>query len=248
MTKQVVRAAYVWRPISGREAHRHGLKPKPPVAGQIAGVVDVRELWIESELNSHWTVAYRLAIDDEHALVSEVRIFPREQGRSTPGRWSAEWLGLKARAPAGGISTKLIRSVRLGHDVHALEPILKQARKQQPELFDLQHGWLGGLGLTPYTAGHDGRRASKKAGGRGRPSLSVDTYANIAGRYAAAVKKGSRRPVLDVAKQLRLAPATVRMRVSRARNLGLLESGTQGARGGKLTAKGRRAFRKKRTR
>src|SRR5438876_11880491 len=64
----------------------------------------IRQAWIEVPLDDAWMVAYQLVNLSGEPVVAEVRVFPNERGKGRPpGVWSAEFLGVNARAPAGGI-------------------------------------------------------------------------------------------------------------------------------------------------
>ena len=69
---------------------------------------------------------------------------------------------------------------------------------------------------------------------RGR-KLDEHRYAQIAVLYAQRYEAGSMRPTADVAKRLRLTPATARAAVAKARKLGLLTTTSRGERSGRAT-------------
>ena len=175
--------------------------------------------------------------------MAEVRVFPNEGHRAglRPGQWSAERLGMKAKVPSSGLSTRLLRKVSLGHDVRSIPAIIENIRSRNPALLE-PGGDFRRFGLTRYLKGRDGRRGgvvsqpSTSAPRRGRPPLAPLEYARFAKRYAAAVKQGSRHPARDVRDQLQLKSTTVRARLSKARALGYLTTaGGRGCRGGVLT-------------
>ena len=202
------------------------------------------EAWLEVALNGDWQVAYRLSVRGETAEVSEVRLFPNETGElgRTAGTWSVDQLGAEARVPPGGVSTRLLRHVKLGYQLRALDAIMKHQATDHPGAFDRGMPFDAAR-LTPYTHGRDSRRGT--VGGRGRPALPDSVYADIASRFARACKRGSKSPVADVARELTLSNATVRGRLQTARNTGLLtRAGKQGCVGGELTKRGRLALRR----
>jgi hypothetical protein len=195
-------------------------------------------LWIEMPLpvDAAWTVAYRVIVQKTRAVVAEVRVFPSEPDipDREAGSWRGEWLGRKAHVPSGGLSTRALRSIRLGYDVRSLEQVITQV-KQNPDLrplLDPEHGWLGAMGLTQDLT-TDRPRAT--VAGRGRPALPRSEYAALAAAYVAACASGSRRPVLDVARQRGDSVSLVRARIHTARRLGFLERGSPGCAGGTLT-------------
>ena len=200
------------------------------------------EAWLETTLGDDWMVAYRLHVRGESAEVAEVRVFPNEthlKGR-TGGHWSVDQLGEQARVPKGGVSARLLKTVRLGYNVRALDAIMEHQAKDHPGAFD--RGMPFDLArLTPHTRGRDSRRGT--AGGRGRPPLPDKVYADVAGRFAAAFTSGSKSPTADVARELGLSHATVRGRLQVARDNGLLtRAGKKGCLGGELTPRGRKAW------
>src|SRR5207244_4410659 len=130
--------------------------------------------------------AYRLVVKDARAIVAEVRVFPYEDEHRLPGQWSGVWVG-RAKVPSAGLTTRLLRRLRLGHDVHSLPQIVGNLKDQAPQLrhvFDLPVDIL----LAPPPP-----RSS--AGGRGRPRLPDRQYAELAAAYAAAVARGSTTPI-----------------------------------------------------
>lgn len=240
-TQTVVRVHFAWRPVSRADAHAHQLDVRAPRAGEVAGVASRRELWIESALDNQWIVAYRIAIQRRRAVVSEVRVLPNEPRPRAPGRWSgAGWEGMDATVPTGGLSTRLLRKVRLGHDVHSLSRILEHVQRDDPNALKPE-GWLGRMGVTQTTQ----PKRPRPGLGRGRPPLPALTYAEVAAVYAAAVARGSKRPVEELASHYRQPVALIRSRVQRARALGYLESGVQGTAGGRLMPKAKGILRVK---
>jgi hypothetical protein len=170
-------------------------------------------------LGKRWTAAYRLTVQDGAVVVGEVRIFPQEPpGRALPGQWSAEVLGIRARVPWGGITGRLVR-VKVTEHLRVADQVLRQS-----------DDWL----RHPLALDAARRRAQP---GLGRPRKPDLWYARAAGRYAAALRGGSTRPVVDVAAQLGLTVARARDAIHQARARGLLTPGTRGRRGGALTRK-----------
>jgi len=221
-------------PIRAAFARRYGLDPIP-IPPIYDAVLDVQDIWLESELpaDSRWRVAYRVLLREGRVIVAEVRVFPRETNRVLgPGEWLAEWLGRKAAdVPAGGLSTRDLRSIRLGHDVHSIKAIVDELKASAPQLLDPSFGQFGELGLTA----HFGSAAKpKKATGRGRPALDAMEYAVLAAAYADAVAAGSRHPIRDVAERCGLTTNKVRSRIHAARARGFLDRGRQGNAGGLL--------------
>lgn len=211
-------------------------------------MVETEDLWIEMPLpiDAAWIVAYRVVVQKTRAVVAEVRVFPSEPDipDREAGSWQGEWLGRQAQVPAGGLSTRALRSIRLGHDVRSLDLVITQV-KQNPDprvrrLLDPERGWLGAIGLTEAMTTDRPRAA---VAGRGRPALPRSEYAALAAAYVAALAGGRRQPVLDVANQFTLSVSCVRARIHTARRLGFLERGSPGSAGGALTPAARRLLR-----
>jgi hypothetical protein len=222
-------------PIAPKTARRLGLEVRPWPAGSGIYVDDV---WLEVPLegDKRWVVAYRVVVQNGRAIVAEIRVFPNEPDRETAGEWSGQSLGAKAAVPAGGLSTRALRSIRLGHDVHSLKKLEDYFRSNRPE--DVQR-LLESFGLDGIRSNGQTARAS---GGRGRPALPREEYARLASAYADAVGRGSRNPIRELAQQLGLPATRIRARIHRARELGFLDPGSQGSAGGHLMPAARRAL------
>ena len=75
-------------------------------------LVEVRDFWIEQRFDREWIAAYRIVPNFEGSpVIAEVRLFPFEQARRHPGEWSAQLLGVRARAPEGGITKRLMNRI-----------------------------------------------------------------------------------------------------------------------------------------
>ena len=240
ITTPAVRGSFEWVPVSRADARAFHLDIRPHHASEVAGVAARRELWVESPLDDRWVVAYRIAIQQGRAVISEVRVFPAEALPRPPGRWSgAGWKGMDAPVPPRGLSTRLLRRVRLGHDVHSLPRIIENVRRHDPGALK-PDGWLGVLGITETT-----RVERQPSGtGRGRPALPEHTYARLAAAYAVAVARGSAHPVQDVAARFRQPVPRMRSRIQTARRRGFLEPGVQGNAGGQVTPDAKRLLQK----
>src|SRR5262245_40279635 len=79
------------------------------------GKVAVLEVWREVSVGPGWMAALRLLPRPGRVIVGEVRLFPDERpfpGRHV-GRWSAEYLGVAAPCPPGGVTGRLLRRLPL---------------------------------------------------------------------------------------------------------------------------------------
>ena len=199
----------------------------------------VEEVWLPLDLGDHWRACYRLAVQGGAVVVGEVRVFPRETGASerlllSSGQWSAEMFGSSATVPPGGITARLLRQVRVGEHHRVADKIVRQvAGDPHP----LAQDAAARHGLT--TLGPTGAR-------RGRPRKPDFFYAQVADRYEAALKRGSRRPAEDVADAMGVSGGQVRQWLYAARDRGLLTRapryervGQQGVKGGSLTPRAR---------
>lgn len=239
-----VRWSWARRAVGPTDAKRYDLDVKRAVGREVAGVVSMSELWIESPLDEHWLVAYRIVIQRARAVVSEVRVFPNESSPRQSGVWSGAWRGVggktAASVPLGGVTTRLLRRVRLGHDVHSLprivERIVREYGRVPPGLVRC------GVSVTPAAG------SPRTGSGRGRPALPPHTYARIAAAYAKAVARGSTRPVQELADRFEQPVARMRSRIQRARARGYLEPGVQGQAGGRLTPLAKRLLKVKKRR
>ena len=234
--------------------HEEDLAPVP--RGRATRQTTVYNVWLEMPLDEHWMVAHRLVPQAGQPVVAEVRVFPREASRSKRGEWSARLLGVRALVPAGGLTARLHRRVKLG--AHLVEGVKVMAwvaeeadrrrqaahgtrRRVGPAPFDAD-GWLGRLGFAAPPERRPIRRSGKSPGRPGRPPAAV---ARVARDYADAVNRKSRRPVADVAARRQLKSHTVRDMVRRARVLGLLSPAVPGRAGGQLTPRGRALLKKR---
>jgi hypothetical protein len=76
----------------------------------------VDNLWIERDLGGGWVAAYRIGAASGSPVVAEVRVFPNEPDRQ-PGEWSAEWHGVHAALPVGGLTGRVLKRVTLRTDL-----------------------------------------------------------------------------------------------------------------------------------
>ena len=178
--------------------------------------------------------AYRLGVQNGRPIVLELRVFPDEPDRPWAGEWSGEYLGALAPAPAGGLTARLLRAPRVGEHRRYADEMMKElsaspflGAEEAKRLF----GIVGAAVTTP----------KKKKTGAGRPAgRSMLAYAQLADEYAKAWAAGDRKPIVTVAKRLRLTASETSRLVYQSRKRGLLTEITQGIPGGQLTELGRR--------
>src|SRR5262245_45214255 len=78
------------------------------------GLVVVEERWIFTPIGIDWVAGFRLVSQDGRPTIGEFRVFPAEkvEPRLEPGQWSIEALGVHAKVPEGGITSRLLRRVQ----------------------------------------------------------------------------------------------------------------------------------------
>src|SRR5215470_19926574 len=78
------------------------------------GLVVVEERWIFTPVGIDWVAGFRLVSQDGRPTIGEFRLFPAEkvEPRLEPGQWSIEALGVHAKVPEGGITSRLLRRVQ----------------------------------------------------------------------------------------------------------------------------------------
>lgn len=195
--------------------------------------------WIEAPIDADWVAAHRLIIQNGRPVIGEIRVFPRElafdketgkwlETRPTPGAWSVEERGVDAEVPLGGITSGVLRGVRMGHHAEILRDYFKASARR-----------LGRPLKKLLDSPFDGLAANPAAGRRGRPATSIQEIARIAEKYVEKVNGLNRDPVRLVAELEGMKVGRVRSMIHRARELGLLtrDAGPrqQGRAGGQLT-------------
>jgi hypothetical protein len=224
------------RPVTGFDAAAHRLKPRPFENRKFVGLVDAAEVWIEATLTNSWRIAYRIIPEGRRAVVAELRILPVEVN-APAGWWTGHVPGAQPRVPSGGVTTKLLRSVTLGHDLQSLEKILQAVQSQYgPDAFTANGPYDVSKGFGPLP-----RQAVKRPrSGRGRPAQTDLEYARLAADYVRE-RQAAGNPILRLARKRRQKASTVRSAIARARSRGMLtETPRQGVAGGDLTNQARR--------
>jgi hypothetical protein len=187
-------------------------------------------LWIEEQVGTEWVAAFRISRQHGRPVVSEVRLLPREgdraahlESRSMPGEWSQN----DATVPAGGITTNLLRAVKMGnHLADVLTDYFGHAERVTPR--ETWPAVFQELANRPVPAGR-----------RGRPPMTLAQYAKLADAYVDAVERGCPNPVRVAAELVGWKPGRFSSALFRARKHGLLTRAgvKQGRRGGTLTPK-----------
>jgi hypothetical protein len=259
----IIRAIGRRVPITKRVAKSLGLTALSPQAELCEVFVD--DLWLQQRLVPGWVVALRLLKQADRLVVSEVRVFPKEEPNSlTIGEWSGALLGKDAACPEGGLTTRLVRRVRLGDIQKSIGAILEEARKQEKrqrdsrsidDLRDIVASKTGrrpdalthGEGYSPFSGegpfgGITSKSPTKAGARRGRKPVDDIEYIRVAAHYAKRVAARSRHPARDVAARFKLSTAKAGMMIYRARERGFLsrvdpaegKANQQGVAGGTL--------------
>lgn len=194
----------------------------------------VQSTWLETPLVGGWMSAARLVVQGGLLVVAELRIFPLEPALASrpAGMWSAELLGDAAPAPSGGLSVKTVRRVRLGDYRRYTTRILGQLQdkyRSAPAREALGRAFGPVMTTQPLARPR-----------RERPGARPDTfYAGLARQYERATARGSRQPVVDLAKRHGVKPSQMRDMIREARERGLLSFFAHGRPGGVVTDRGR---------
>ena len=190
------------------------------------------DAWLEVPLSDEWIAAYRFVNQDGTPVVAEVRVFPMNDGlkQRPPGQWVAEWLGIRASVPKGGIRARLLKTLKVKGPMEDFEEIASWMTKKEAGSPQIARTELGRLGWRE-------RRMDRRA----KPKSSNDEayFARVAREYELAGK----HPIKAMSERRGVPVDKVRPEVYRARELGLLTRLGQGQAGGRLTEKGLQVYR-----
>ncbi len=188
-------------------------------------------VWLEQPhpTDKRWRVAYRLVRLRGRVLIAEARVLPAEGQAAVPAGTSGITSDLMHRLGVGGVRS------RLAYVVSQLS--LVDERKLMDRLA-LVNGTVKPGQRGPVVDLSWLRDDARQAGDAPRRRERVATASlqqKVAGAYARAIGRHSRRPIQDVAASLKLPASTVRGLIARARNRELLTPAPgQGAAGGRL--------------
>ena len=195
--------------------------------------VTVDDFWFEMVLDDEWAVAYRIVAQPVGLAVGEVRVFPVEQawreGKTPPGEWSGVLRGTKALVPRGGVTSRLLRQVRIDRNIWYCLKILKAVTKRRGTVD--RPGQPGhGRAFVAYALERSGVRTQRmeptpieaRGRSRGRPRVPAKEYARLARAYQRLVLSGARGKQLHeaLASKLGLTLSQVRNRIARGREYG----------------------------
>jgi hypothetical protein len=195
-------------------------------------------VWVEGPLRKDgfpWFVAALLVPHRDRFVIAELRLFPgvgfQNVKRSREGRVISrepaigEWSGdpsFLTNMPTSGITKRLLGSV-------SFTRLLQEARDRVSQMVAVAGDSFieeRDLGLMHEVAKRPGRRR--------RPNSDYLVWAE---RYDAAMRAGSRSPILDLAKKYHRTPVAVRDLVHEARVRELLSRGQRAQAGGHLMPK-----------
>lgn len=236
MAKAVLRMPGSWAVISKQDAQNLGLSVEslaPTHTADDVGLILDRSDWVEMSVD-RWVVAYRVVDQRGQPVISELRIFPQEKAaahKRPPGQWSGMY-GSAVRVPPGGITARLLRSIK----TQAFREVLRQILARHVEaLTAIAHPLVSTASVSP----------GSKRGRKGRTDREL---ARIAAAYETAYI-GGHPATRAVAKAFALSFSQARDAVHRARVRGLLSpAGKQGKGGGTLTPIGRALLRQSKKR
>jgi hypothetical protein len=214
---------------------------------KIPSIVAIRtpEVWtrIPHPANHAWSVAFRVVVQGIQPVVAEIRIFPTEADTTEIDTWSANLLGAKAKAPAGGITARLIKATRTGEAVRGLGDVAKEIQWWRKTVLE------GSLNSTIHGNSPDPQRSiievldvlsdvfpqerpRREKRHRGKPDLF---YARLASEYTTLLNAGQRHPIAVIVERQKLERSKVRDMIRQARKRGLLSFDRPGYPGGQLT-------------
>ena len=184
-----------------------------PVLGLVAG----------NRPHAQW-----LELQDGRRVVAELRICaappPPVAGTTRAGRHKGE-RPTNAPVPAGGITARLLRTVKLGASA---EPVIADYRRWIKRNF--------GADALQRLDAHTGRPARRRRKKRPRTRRAVDGfYAELARDYVELSKRGVRAPTATLAKLRGERIEKIRSHIHLARKNGLLTETKPGKAGGVLT-------------
>ena len=170
--------------------------------------------WQETDLGNGWTVGERLAVQGGRRMVVELRIVPTFR-----------------TVPAGGITARLLRQVKVGHFAEDLRRTVAKhfGAGAADRLFE-QVGW---------SSGKRPRRRPR------RRRVDDRYYAELARDYVRFWQQGDRKPTATLARLRGVRPELMRSHIHLARVNGFLSEVKRGTAGGALTPRAERELSKK---
>ncbi len=189
------------------------------------------DVWVEAPIGrgKRWIVAFRISQRGVAPVVSELRIFPNEEGRSDiePGpvpKWkhAGEWSHQLASVPPSGVSRRLLREVHL-----------REWRTAMRRGFD---------SLDSHTPGAF-RFEDDAARPPGKYQRREDAwYAQAASTYVELRASAHDAPLVELSRRLGITRTNAADAIRRARQLRLLTKAPagRGTAGGRITKRAQR--------
>jgi len=232
----VMESAGQWRFTPGGRRRRRQSFRQCPKCGLIGELRTVDEpAWLEHDLNSSWTVAYRLGAQHGRPVIAEIRVLPWD-----PGGPGAETSTVR-QVPVGGISARMLRRIRTEEALDVLRQFEGAITKLLESSSPSDVGPAAASAIRLRSQGMETLDGGKP---RGRPPLSDVYLARLAQRYVQLLDEGERRPIPAVRHWLTLqgepsSESTVRDQLNKAVTRGILDrpSCSQGRATGVLTTK-----------
>jgi hypothetical protein len=189
---------------------------------------DPKEGVLETELGNGWMAATWLELQDGRRVVAQLTICPApgsaKAGTTRDGRHKGE-RPPDAPVPAGGITARLLRTVKLGASA---EPVIADYRRWIKKSF--------GADALQRLDAHTGRPARRRRKKRPRTRRAVDGfYAELAHQYVQLLEHGERAPTTTLARIRGERIEKVRSHIHLARKNGFLTETKPGKAGGVLT-------------
>ncbi len=191
------------------------------------------DCWFEQAMPGGWVAASRLVPRDGRPIVAELRVFPRQESSTCqPGEWAAESQGFTAPVPTGGLTARMLKTIRLGTYLDDATRIIRgMERKWGRKAVHGDMRLLTRHGFIPAS-----RQATSRSG---RPPSHDDVfYAKLAQDYVRIIDQGNARsPVKQLARKRSFSPEHTSQLLHRARERGMLSAiPNVGVAGGRLTA------------
>ncbi|HXG71782.1 MAG TPA: hypothetical protein VNJ04_14330 [Gemmatimonadaceae bacterium] len=184
---------------------------------------------LETELGNGWMVIEHFEMQGGQRVVAHLTICPAPpQTPVRDGRHPGE-RPTDGVTPAGGITARLLRTVKVGK----AEPVLRDYRTWVRKFFG--EDALRRLGTDVL---RPARKAKRQAPRHRR--VSDFYYAELARDYETLVRQGVKRPTAELQRLRGIPLQRIRSHVHLARTNGFLTETRRGQAGGEMTAKARR--------
>ncbi len=196
------------------------------------GEKPIIDCWVEA-LVGRWIIACRImpAYSTREPVIGEIRIFPEEPQRQHVGQWSAETRGIRAQAPAGGITKKIIAKIDLRERASIFDELLCTLSRGDWSLHPL-HPEMTQQAIDAFSAPQERQRTPKNVSrlaiaarsrrGRRRTVSDIE-LARMAQDYITLLRLKKYHVARTIKKRYRLkTEGQVRMRLLRAKERGLI--------------------------